>query len=71
MLSVALLAAGAQPSKNELVLGKLAALEGELEMLKPTKMETHHVVGLWLDTAIQTCTLNGACTRSSAAALSH
>ena len=39
MLSVALLVAGAQPSKNQLVLGKLAALEGELEMLKPTKME--------------------------------
>ena len=39
MLSIALLAAGAQPTKNQLVLGKLAALEGELKMLKPTEME--------------------------------
>ena len=39
MLSIALLAAGAQPTRNQLVLGKLAALEGELKMLKPTEME--------------------------------
>ena len=44
MLSLALVAAGAQPTKNQLVLGKLRALEGELEKITATKREREKIL---------------------------